>query len=256
MVTIDKVKEYWERHIPQYWYSNKDIDTKEYYDELQQKRYSYYYPYLYVLAEFDKHKDERVLEIGCGQGTDLLQFAKGGAIVTGLDLTEDAIKKTEDIFKAYKYKVNLKVKNAEDLNCFEDNYFDIVYSFGVLHHTPKTQEAIDNIYRILKHGGKVIIMLYAQGLNYFYKFFYYHVFKGEFLKYSLVETISLHSEHRKNCPLTKMYSKREAKSFFHKFRIVSIKKLYNPQVKDYFPKFIYNPFQKLFGDNLFIKAVK
>jgi ubiquinone/menaquinone biosynthesis C-methylase UbiE len=257
MVKIKEIKNYWEKNTPQYWYSNKRKDTKEYYDEIQKIRYSFAYPYLINLAEFDKHQNEKVLEIGCGQGTDLLQFAKGGAKVTGIDLTESAISKTKNMFEVYNYKINLKVANVEKLSCFEDDYFDVAYSFGVLHHTPNTQKAINEIWRVLKVNGKAIIMIYAKGFNYlFCKFLYFHILRGDFLRHNFQETINLHSEYKRYCPLTKMYSKKQAQKLFSRFKEIQIIKLHNPQIKDKVPQVIYKYFQKIFGDNLFIKCVK
>lgn len=264
MVSAEQVKKYWEENTPQYWYSNKEEGSKEYYDDLQHVRYSEVYTHLPKLAEFDKHAGKKVLEIGCGRGTDLLQYAKSGSKVFGIDLTESAIKKTKQMFLVYGLDADLRVCNAEDLSCFDNNSFDVVYSFGVLHHTPDTQKAINEVYRVLKLGGKAFIMIYAKGFNYLFKLFYNHLLRMEFLNHSLVETISLHSEFRRNCPLTKMYSKKQARNIFHNFRDIRIEKLHNPQFKDHLPQFFidrclvlfYQCFQNFFGDNLFVQAVK
>ena len=264
MVSVEQVKKYWEENTPQYWYSNKEEGSKEYYDDIQRVRYSEVYTYLPKLAEFDKHAGKKVLEIGCGQGTDLLQYAKSGSKVFGTDLTEAAIKKTKQMFLVYGIDADLRVCNAEDLKCFEDNSFDIVYSFGVIHHTPETQKCIDDIRRVLKPGGKAFVMIYAKGLNYLFKLFYNHILQGGFLKYSLVETISGHSEYKRKCPLTKMYSKRQARKMFSAFKNVKIRKKHNPQFRDILPlpifkmmpKHLYEIFQRIFGDNLMISCEK
>lgn len=270
-VTIEEVKDYWEENIPQYWYSNKEENTKEYYDEIQKQRYSKFYPYLIKLAEFNEHPNEKVLEVGCGQGTDLLQFVKGGAKVWGVDLTEPAIKKTREMFKVYNYKVRLKHLDAEDLNIFGDNFFDVVYSFGVIHHTPNPQKMIDEIHRVLKPNGKAIIMIYGKGLGWWCRLFLF-IFTGKFLKYSFQEFINIHSEYKGNCPLVRIYSVRQAQKLFKDFSKAQIKKLlpYNinnnrarPLYKKIAIGFIKRiPFRKyifkeyIFGDNLFIKCIK
>jgi len=145
---IGKVKDFWEKNTPQYWYSNKQNSTREYFDELQLIRYSKTYPYLKTKAEFELHRGKKVLEIGCGQGTDLLQFAKNGADVTGVDLTEGAIEKSKELFNVYGLPAILLTANAEKLDEFEENTFDVVYSFGVLHHTPNTEKAVTEVHRV------------------------------------------------------------------------------------------------------------
>lgn len=107
------------------------------------------------------------LEIGCGMGTDALQIAKKGIEVTAIDLTDEGIRLAKDRFSLNNYSADLRIADAENLP-FEDTYFDIVYSFGVLHHIPDTQKAINEIYRVLKPGGEAYIMLYNKiSLNYF-----------------------------------------------------------------------------------------
>lgn len=256
MNKIVEIKEYWEKNTPQHWYSEKKIGTREYYDEIQEYRYNVAYPYIPKLVEFQKVKNQKVLEIGCGQGTDLLQFAKYGAEVYGVDLTEAAIHKTRDIFKLYGLGVKLNTINAENMSLFDDNYFDVVYSFGVIHHTPNTEEIIEEIHRIIKPGGQTYIMIYAKGLNYLIKLFLYHIIYGGFFKQDLQTTINKNTEYSRNCPLTKMYSKKAARILFKKFRNISVIKLHNPLLNSLVPVHILKAFGAIFGDNLFITGNK
>ena len=83
----EKIKEYWEDKQPSRWYSKKEVGSKEYYDEVEQRRYNYFCPYIPKVAEFDKHKGEKVLEVGVGLGLDLKQYAQNGSICYGVDLT-------------------------------------------------------------------------------------------------------------------------------------------------------------------------
>jgi ubiquinone/menaquinone biosynthesis C-methylase UbiE len=99
-------------------------------------------------------------------GIDLVELAKRGIEVIGIDLTEKAIDLACKHFKEKKLQAKFKVANAESLP-FKNEEFDLVYSFGVLHHTPNTQKAIDEIFRVLKPGGGAYIMLYHKNsLNY------------------------------------------------------------------------------------------
>jgi len=256
MSDISKIRDYWEDKTPQHWYSKQSPGTKEYYDEIQEYRYTRAYPYLPELADFAAQNGKTVLEVGCGQGTDLYQYAKSGADVTGIDLTEGAISKSRDLFGAYGAEARLETSNAETLAQFPDNAFDVVYSFGVIHHTPNTNHCFESIYRVLKPGGKAYIMIYAKGLNYLIKFSLFHVLKGGFLRGSFQDTINNNTEYQRNSPLTKMYSKKEARRMAHQFHNVEIKKLHNPSFSYLLPPFIDRPLGAILGDNLFIRGTK
>ncbi len=100
-----------------------------------------------------------MLEVGCGLGTDGAQFAKAGAHYTGVDLTEAAVDLARRRFELFNLPGNFRVADAEALD-FADNSFDLVYSHGVLHHTPDTAGAIREIHRVLRPGGRAVVMLY------------------------------------------------------------------------------------------------
>ena len=104
-------------------------------------------------------KDLAVLEVGCGLGTDGAQFAKAGANYTGIDLTDAAVDLARRRFELFQLPGTFRVADAERLD-FPDNTFDIVYSHGVLHHTPDTAAAVREIHRVLRPGGKAVVMLY------------------------------------------------------------------------------------------------
>jgi ubiquinone/menaquinone biosynthesis C-methylase UbiE len=256
MPDISEIRDYWEDKTPQHWYSKKSPGTREYYDEIQEYRYSKAYPYLPELAEFATHGGKKVLEVGCGQGTDLYQFAKNGAEVTGIDLTEGAVNRSRELFAAYDTEARLETGNAESLAQFSDNTFDVVYSFGVLHHTPNTGQCFESIHRVLKPGGKAYIMVYAKGLNYLIKFSIFHVLKGGFLRGSFQDTINRNTEYQRNSPLTKMYSKKEGRQLAHLFRNLEVKKLHNPTFSYLLPRFVDRPLGAIIGDNLFIRGTK
>jgi ubiquinone/menaquinone biosynthesis C-methylase UbiE len=104
----------------------------------------------------------RVLEIGCGLGTDGAQFAKAGADYTGVDLTEAAVDLARKRFELFDLSGKFQTADAENLD-FADESFDVVYSHGVLHHTPETEKAIKEIHRVLRPGGRAMVMLYHRG---------------------------------------------------------------------------------------------
>jgi ubiquinone/menaquinone biosynthesis C-methylase UbiE len=253
---LERIRAYWELNTPQHWYSAKQPGTREFYEELQHHRYGFAYPYLLELGEFDRHAGERVLEIGCGQGTDLLQFAKGGAKVWGIDLTDAAVEKTRAMLASYGYDAEITRDNCERLERFESESFDVVYSFGVLHHTPDTEGAIEEVRRVLKPGGVALIMLYAKGLNYLVRLGYFHVAKRKFLKQSLQDTINQNMEHRGGCPLAKMYTPSEALRMFARWGHTRIVRIHSYHANKWLPRKISEPLGRHVGDNLFIRATK
>ena len=122
----------------------------------EEERYSTY-PWLYDAAEFRKHSGERILEVGCGTGSDLLQFAKHGAIATGIDLTAKHVELARERLG------DLAVIQRADMRClpFADGAFDYVYSHGVLMYSDEPEKIVREIYRVLQPGGRFNVHVYA-----------------------------------------------------------------------------------------------
>ena len=116
-------------------------------------------PHILEFAQFESSKGKKVLEIGVGLGADHQRFAQAGADLHGIDLTERAVEHTRRFIELSGQKSNLRVGDAENID-FPNQHFDIVYSWGVLHHSPDTPRAIAEVYRILKPGGIARIMIY------------------------------------------------------------------------------------------------
>ena len=116
-------------------------------------------PFILDFARFDQYRGKRVLEIGVGLGADHQKFAEAGAVLAGTDLTHRAVAHTRRRFAALGLSSDLTVADAEGLP-FADGAFDLVYSWGVLHHTPNTLGALVETHRILKPGGECRLMLY------------------------------------------------------------------------------------------------
>lgn len=109
--------------------------------------------------EFDRHRDERVLDVGCGIGWICQHFAQNGARITGVDLTLRAVELTRLRLTLHGLSGDIRQANAESLP-FPDGVFDFVVSAGVLHHTPRTEQAVAEIRRVLRPGGRGMIALY------------------------------------------------------------------------------------------------
>jgi ubiquinone/menaquinone biosynthesis C-methylase UbiE len=153
-----EVRSFWNTTPCGSQFTRLERGTREFFDDVERTRYETH-PFMRRAVEFDAYRGQRLLEIGMGLGTDLLQFARAGAKVTGIDLTPASVELVQRRFELEGLAVDARVADAEHLP-FADGSFDAVYSFGVLHHTPDTQRAIDEIYRVLAPGGRVTVMLY------------------------------------------------------------------------------------------------
>jgi len=197
--------------------------AKEFFEEIRKDRYEVYAPWLLKTFKFEQYKNKKVLEIGVGVGTDHLELAKAGAILTGIDITPKSIELTKKNLELHGYKSNLLVADAENLP-FEDNSFDVVYSFGVLHHVPDTQKAIHEVYRVLKPNDKAIIALYHKYSLFWMKVILWEmVLKGGFLRTTINQRLSeieIGGEETK--PLVKFFTKKQTRCLFRKFKRVKI----------------------------------
>src|SRR6476469_5480618 len=159
-------------------------------------------------------------------GTDLLQFARGGAICTGIDITPRSLEITRHRFALYGLTGTFLLSDGERLP-FSSETFDVVYSNGVLHHTPDTAGAISEIHRVLRPGGTAKVMLYHRNsLNYWSESMLRRgLFGGEFLRGRSAEEIMSRviefSDHDAR-PLVKVYSRRQARALFSRFREVQV----------------------------------
>jgi ubiquinone/menaquinone biosynthesis C-methylase UbiE len=148
------------------------VDEKDFFAQFREYRYRTEW-HIPLLVPFAEAKGKKVLEIGTGNGADGVMFASNGAHYTGVDLTEAALAATRRHFAVMGLPGTFQRENAEQLS-FPDESFDWVFSHGVLHHTPNTQTAIDEVHRVLKPGGRAIIMLYHKhSFNYYVRIMTY-----------------------------------------------------------------------------------
>jgi len=164
----------------------------------EEERYSIY-PWLYEAAEFRKHRGEKVLEIGCGTGSDLLQFARHGAIATGIDLT------ARHLELARERVGNLAVVYRADMRNlpFPDGTFDYVYSHGVLMCTDEPEKVVREIYRVLRPGGRFNVHVYA---------FWSYFTLWRFLRYG--RNFKLHFENSTAPVHVDLYTARRLRQLF------------------------------------------
>jgi SAM-dependent methyltransferase len=154
----ERVRLFWQEHPCGTKFADAPPGSRRFYELVEKHRYQKEW-HIPSAAGFDQTNNLRVLEIGCGLGTDGAQFAKAGADYTGVDLTDAAIELARRRFELFDLKGTFQVADAEKLD-FPDGSFDLVYSHGVLHHTPDTAGAVREIHRILRPGGRAVVMLY------------------------------------------------------------------------------------------------
>jgi ubiquinone/menaquinone biosynthesis C-methylase UbiE len=153
-----RVHDFWQANPCGAKFAQSEIGSPDFFAELERHRYTTEWHIPHVI-DFERWRDRDVLEVGCGLGTDAVNFARHGARYTGLDLTEASIELVRRRFTLEGMSADLRTADAENLP-FPDESFDLVYSHGVLHHTPDTQHAINEAHRVLRPGGVAMVMLY------------------------------------------------------------------------------------------------
>lgn len=216
MISKKQVREYWNQNsCGEVMAVGKNFDVGI--TNAAHRRYQLE-PYIYRFADFPSGQDGDVLEIGVGMGADHKEWAKHHPrLLAGIDLTPRAIDFTERSLSLDGLSSLLQVGDAENLP-FGDNMFDIVYSWGVLHHSPDTQAAVREVWRVLKPGGKAEVMIYHRwSIVGFMLWCRYALMAGKPWR-SLTD---IYSEHLES-PGTKAYSRAEAAAMFSEFSSVNV----------------------------------
>jgi SAM-dependent methyltransferase len=203
MARIETIREYWNTYVNDIEVCQNSPGTPEFFDELEAYRYDKI-DYLHDYVRFDRYRSLRVLEVGCGPGVDLVQFARAGADAWAIDLTENAVRLSRQHLATRGYPrlaAQVQQASAEELP-FPDASFDVVYSHGVLHHTPDTEKAIGEVHRVLRPRGEAVIMLYNR-----HSWFY-----------ALHRVSKTNVEHRDgDPPIIRCYTTAECRRLFERF---------------------------------------
>jgi 2-polyprenyl-3-methyl-5-hydroxy-6-metoxy-1,4-benzoquinol methylase len=261
-----RAREQWDKDPAGAIYGTKhEFGTREFFDEVERHRYQDYAPWMPKVMGFNDFAGAKLLEVGCGMGTDLLQFARGGAKVTAVDLTPRSIETSRHHLDLYGYSADFSISDCERLP-FADESFDVAYSNGVLHHTPDTAAAVREIHRVLRPDGRARVMLYHRGSWAYFSqvVLRYGILKGEFLRgTSANELMSRYVEFNAGGgrPLVKAYTRREGRELFSMFRDVNIEVEQLLESEFYFlsqiiPRFLFRRLQQSVGWNLIISARK
>jgi len=156
--TAEAVRAYWNVHIHDLEIATNPVGTKGFFEELDAYRYEKL-DYLPRIVDFPTYRGKNLLEIGCGAGIDLVRFAKNGARVTGVDLSDVAIDLARKNFELNGLQGDFRVMDGEALT-FDEGSFDVVFAHGVLQYTHDIRRMIGEIHRVLRPGGEAIMMVY------------------------------------------------------------------------------------------------
>ena len=223
----DEVQKQWDNDpAGSHYVKDSSPNTIEWFREVEAYRYDVYAPWMAETMEFARHAGHQLLEIGGGIGTDLSQFAKHGALTTDLDLSSGHLALAKENFKLRGLPGTFIHHDAERLP-FADGTFDVVYSNGVIHHTPNTRGVVEEMRRVLKPGGQAIIMVYAENsLHYWRNLVWAIGIKENALQVqSMGEVMSRSVERSDNAaarPLVKVYTPDRLRHLFEGFEGIEI----------------------------------
>lgn len=161
----NEVRKFWDAGPCDSKNSQLDANSVEYFLEIEKDRYLHQD---HIIKTFDwiNFNSKKVLEIGTGVGTDARQLIKRGAIYHGINIDDGSSEITKKAFQLFNLNGRVNTMNATEID-FDSEYFDVVYSFGVLHHIPEVSRAISEIHRIIKPGGYLLFMVYNKSsINY------------------------------------------------------------------------------------------
>ena len=268
MANIKKVMEYWDQQPCNIRHSSKPIGTIPYFNEVETRRY-FVGSHIPKFAEFSRWKGKRVLEIGCGIGTDTINFARAGAKVSAVELSQKSLeiaKKSAKVFGLQKSIVFYQ-GNAECLTDFIPIVpYDLVYSLGVIHHTPHPEKVIEQIHNYVRPGTIIKLMVYYR---YAWKVLWILLTEGHGQFWRLNELVARYSEAQTGSPITHLYSRRQIQSLLNGFKILDMRidHIFPYRITDYIqyryrkvwyfklmPKTIFQWMKRNFGWHLLVTA--
>lgn len=245
--------------------------TKAFFEKVLHERFSKEHDFLIDIVDYPKWKGKRVLEIGCGAGYDAYMFCKYGADYTGIDLVPENIERTKKHLNLYNLKANILEMDAEKLDF--DEKFDLIYSFGVLHHIPNIDVVLKKIKTNLASEGTLQFTVYNKNSWFYWVYLYCYkwLWQQEHTKYSSLEKRLAQIEFTESDsdPYVKVYTKTKTKRILEKngFKVknLQIRKLTQedlPSIRfvwkfySYIPQSFLNFLAKRWGWYICVEATK
>lgn len=221
---IDQVRKFWDRRPCNVRHSSRPIGTREYFDEVESRK-NFVEPHIPTFAEFPRWKGKKVLEIGCGIGTDTVRFARHGAWVTAIDLSNRSLelaRRRAEVF-GLTDRIRFYCGNAEELEEFVPiESYDLIYSFGVIHHTLNPERIIRQMRSYVRPGSTIKVMLYHRCS---WKVLWIWLTCGRGWIRHLSKCIARYSEAQESCPVTCTYTRRQARKLLEPvgFRVTELR---------------------------------
>jgi len=221
MNVSEQVREYWNQRPCNIRHSPKPVGTREYFDEVEARKYLVE-PHIPGFAQFERWKGKKVLEIGCGIGTDSVNYARAGVNLTAIDLSEKSLEICKKRFEIYGLQAHFYCGNSEELSSIIPvEPYDLIYSFGVIHHTPHPEKVLEEIKKFCKPETEIRIMLYSKVC---WKVFWIIMKYGKGSFWRADELVRYYSEAQTGCLITYYYSFRDIKRVMKDFEIIEMHK--------------------------------
>jgi 2-polyprenyl-3-methyl-5-hydroxy-6-metoxy-1,4-benzoquinol methylase len=253
--SIADVQRYWDARPCNIRHSTKPVGSREYFDEVEARKY-FVEPHISAFAEFDRWRGKRVLEVGCGIGTDSINFARAGANLTAVELSGESLRiaaERADVMDVA-HRIRFIQANAEELtSALDDEPYDLVYSFGVIHHTPRPEKALAEMRALLAPRGTLKLMIYHRRS---WKVFWIVAAQGHGRFWKTDELVAEHSEAETGCPVTFSYTRGEARDLVERggFRVedLHVDHVFPYRIRDYVEyRYVKEPYFRWMPDQLF-----
>lgn len=207
MPTIEQVRAYWDARPCNIRHGTAAVGTRDYFDQVEARKY-FVEPHIPGFARFDDWAGRSVLEIGCGIGTDAVNFARAGARYTGIDLSAESVALCHQRFDLFGLPGRILVADVEHLDqVLPPERFDLVYAFGVLHHTPRPAAAIETLRSYLDADSEFRLMLYAH----------------DSLKRREIDAQRDQPEAQDDCPVAYTYTHDEVRALLAGFEVTELR---------------------------------
>jgi 2-polyprenyl-3-methyl-5-hydroxy-6-metoxy-1,4-benzoquinol methylase len=219
IATIEEVKKFWNDRPCNVRHSSKEVGTEEYFNEVERKKF-FVEPHILGFTNFEQWNGKKVLEIGCGLATAGINFALSGSDYTGVELSEESLSLAKKRFEVFGQTGTFYSGNAEQLSSFVPvETYDLIYSFGVIHHSPHPEKIISEIKKYMNENSVLKIMLYA---------------KNSWKNYMIDAGLD-QPEAQYGCPIANTYTKEDVVELLDGYEVLSIEQdhIFPYQVEPY-----------------------